>query len=895
MRELAYIINPEKTESTSALAIDIVETELTGFTYDFSIPKRPLTLSLLQSLAQEKDKFFIAFITKEKNSTYNHVSIKFSQSHEALKWLASTGKVFFKNKNIVIDLFSKNTLSFHLEPTTDQDLTVSCKIHSTDSSFSPNDCDFICQGPPHWFIRGITLKFLSTDIPWKILKQSFSPWILKKNEQQAFLEQLEEQQPNPPAIHFAKEYEHLRHRIPEPMPLLKLKDRTGAFADLWMDYGHHNSFAFHDTMKTAFKRNFEAEKNWEKDLLETGFIKKDVSTSHYYCPLDKVAKSLGFLLEIGWHIVDHLNQKVVQQTDLHLTSEGLQDKILVKGKIKYDNYETDVSNVIGAFNRRDRFVNLGNNTVGLLPDKWNQSALDSLAADGEVLSTGITIKKNQLGTLAEIWNSEKMTVDASLIDLKEQLKEFKGIEHIAADKSFKGILRPYQQEGLNWLGFLYRFGLSGLLADDMGLGKTVQVLAFLSQLAADGPILIVMPTSLLFNWKLEIAKFLDTTSVLVHHGPNRIKNVDHIKSHRYILTSFATLRSDLPLFSSLHFQCLIVDEAQMMKNSQTQIAQAVYSIPARFRLSISGTPVENHLGELWAHFRFLIPDLLGNEESFLADVKAASLDSRYLERIKKKIKPFVLRRTKEEVLKDLPERIEQTVFVELSNEQRQVYDDFLAGIKGGLLKKVNEEGLAKHRMEVFEAILRLRQICCHPLLVDSLLAENASRSSAKMELLLQDLETAVEEGKKVLIYSQFTSMLQLFAKAFQTNNWPYVYLDGSTVNREKIVGQFQEDPKIPLFLMSLKAGGVGLNLTAADYVFLYDPWWNEAAENQAINRAHRIGRHASVYAKKYIARETIEEKMVKLKETKRTLIDQLIEGDNDRPQLTEEDILFLLT
>ena len=312
----------------------------------------------------------------------------------------------------------------------------------------------------------------------------------------------------------------------------------------------------------------------------------------------------------------------------------------------------------------------------------------------------------------------------------------------------------------------------------------------------------------------------------------------------------------------------------MIKNAHTQTAQAVCRLNAQLRICLTGTPIENHLQELWSHFHFLMPDLLGSQEQFEADIEAAQSDRRYLERIKRKITPFMLRRRKQDVATDLPPRLDQIVWIQMAEEQQSFYDQLLAGFKSGLLKKVETEGMGKHRLEVLEAILRLRQVCCHPLLVSSLIEQSVPRS-AKFDALLQDLETIVDEGHKVLIYSQFTSMLHLMTQAAKDRKWSFGYLDGSTKNREEVVTRFQEDASQLLFFISLKAGGVGLNLTAADYVYLYDPWWNEAVEDQAINRAHRIGRKDSVIAKRFVITESIEEKIMKLKAAKREMIDGL--------------------
>ena len=916
MNEITYIIDQRASEVNHALCLQIVEAEKKGFTLEPLASKRPLTRAILAKLANEKDREALELLLKEEHlflkkagkivnetgHSFHQVRINYNQSLQALKLLAATGKLYFNGKQLVADLFGKVDISFHLEQSDNDDILVSSKLKTMHDEFDSRQCDWMCPGQPHWFIRGISLKLISTDLPWKYLKRAYdpSPWILNKRDLPDFLESFTEiTDGKAPKVIYSETIKHLLQRGPEPLPTLMLKDRSGAFADLWLDYGEEHRVAYHDpkTQIRQLKRNREAELHLEKDLLETNFIKKVVGTTHYYCPLDKVGKSLMFLLEVGWHIYDYKGNQVKSLTEIKLSLEDRQQTIVASGKIKYHEYEANVRDVIGAFNRRERFVELGSGTVGLLPDRWDHATMDSLVSEGEVISDGIAIKKHRFGSLAGMLETtnNNVSLDESLLHLKDRLQDVKDRPQVEPGPSFKGELRPYQQQGLSWLSFLYDFGFHGLLADDMGLGKTVQVIAFLSQLTLKAPVLIVMPTSLIFNWRCEIDKFWPNTPIYLHHGPQRTKDLATLQESKIILTTYATLRQDLPILSKLNYQCIILDEAQVIKNAHTQTSQAVCSLNGQFKLSITGTPIENHLGELWSHFNFLIPDLFGREDAFLADMQAASSDNRYLDKMRKKIRPFILRRTKGEVAKDLPECIDQSILVEMLPEQRQVYEDFLAGVKGNLLKKVQADGITKHRMDVLEAILRLRQICCHPVLLTSLVEEEHVLNSGKMDALMQDLTTVMQEGKKALIYSQFTSMLQVFAKNFQTRGWNYAYLDGSTTHREKVVQQFQEDPNTQLFLISLKAGGVGLNLTAADYVFLYDPWWNEAVENQAINRAHRIGRHDTVFAKRYVSIDSIEEKMMRLKQSKRSLVEGLFDSDMNQPNLTEEDFLYLLS
>lgn len=919
MSEIAYSINSVGTLNQGLLVLDLAEAHKEGHRFQLSFPSNGLLVSKWRSLALKTcDQEVFAFLLKEellfqqkKTGKSPHtetlllkqVHIPASQVMTAFTLLAPTQKLFSQEKQLILDLFGKTEFYYEGTPLHNGQLQIQGKLRWRDNNIFLSECAAIGAAKPHhWFVHGLSLKLIHTSINWKqlqLLKQG--PLLLEGGKKQTFLDDLEPDDPETASLVIKEGTWDEAMQTTAPHPILKLKDRWGACADLWMDYGQGHLVAFHDTRPLIkdekghllFKRQFEMESNWEKDLLETDFIKKIVSTSHYYCPLDRIAKSLTFLLEIGWHIQDIQDRQVIKQTGLDLQLEDGRNTIAVKGHIRYDTHQADVSQVLGAFNKREHFIQLSSNTVGLLSLNPAIQALQEIAQDGEWAVGEMRIKKSHFGALDTLWEHASST--PSLSSLKEKWQNFNGIQEAIPSSDFKGILRPYQQLGVNWLAFLHEYGFHGILADEMGLGKTVQVLAFLSRLPrTEHPHLIILPTSLLFNWRNEIRQFLPDWSCYVHQGGQRAKSLENIPKVDIILTSYTTLRLDLPLLQSLHYSTLILDEAQMIKNAQTQTAQAVCRLNADLRLCITGTPVENHLNELWSHFNFLIPDLFGSKEQFEADLQAAQSDRRYLERIKKKAAPFILRRRKQDAAPDLPSRLDQTVWVEMADEQRKIYDQLLAGFKSGLLKKVKTEGMGKHRLEVLEAILRLRQVCCHPLLVSSLIEEN-SPASAKFDTLLQDLETIIDEGHKVLVYSQFTSMLHLMTQAAKERQWSYAYLDGNTKNREEVVTRFQEDAAQLLFFISLKAGGVGLNLTAADYVYLYDPWWNEAVEEQAINRAHRIGRKDVVIAKRFVVAESIEEKIMKLKAEKRLMIDDLLDSEAISNELTVQDLQFLLT
>lgn len=870
------------------------------------------TITAWKALAtKEHDKETLAALIKEEvayrqkltgkapqidSLVINKIHVSVAQTIPLLNLIAH--KLYFNQKQLVCDFYGKNDFYYEITALPDNKISVQGYLTGRSIAISLADCSLIGAGKPHWFIHGISLKIITTDVSWKELQQAREPQILEGSQKAFFLEEAKD---NEIEVIIKEGTLSDVHQQSDPHPVLKLKDRLGAFAELWMDYGHGNLVKFDDpkeTLKDAhgkllFKRQRQPELGWEKDLLETDFIKKAVGTTDYYCPVDKIAKSLTFLLEIGWQIQDWKNSKVIRHESLKLNVEEVGDIIAIRGKVCYETHEADVGSVIGAFNRREHFVQLNAGTVGLLPPKENKFILQDIADDVEIVGNDLHAKKSHFGTLSTLFDHAQ--VSPSLESLKEKWGHFGGIQEVKASAAFKGELRPYQQTGLNWLSFLDEYGFHGILADEMGLGKTVQILALLSTLDTNKPHLIVLPTSLLFNWKNEIHRFLPSYSCYVHQGPNRSKTIEELSRHSIILTSYTTLRMDFALFQKIPFYALILDEAQMIKNANTQTAQSVYGLSAKLRLCITGTPVENHLNELWSHFHFLIPDLFGSLESFEADVLAAQSDKRYLDRIKRKIAPFILRRRKQEVAKDLPERIDQVMWIEMSPEQREMYDEFLSGVRGGLLKKVEVDGLSKHRLEILEAILRLRQICCHPHLVSALTDASPLSSNAKFEALCADLETIVEEGGKVLVYSQFTSMLKIMSKYAKEKGWNFAYLDGTTKDREKVVTTFQEDPSQNLFFISLKAGGVGLNLTAADYVYLYDPWWNNAVEEQAINRAHRIGRHDQVIAKRFVTVESIEEKMMKLKAAKSLVVEELFDSEVTPTNLTVDDLYFLLS
>lgn len=434
----------------------------------------------------------------------------------------------------------------------------------------------------------------------------------------------------------------------------------------------------------------------------------------------------------------------------------------------------------------------------------------------------------------------------------------------------------------------------------MGLGKTVQVLALLASRRqrrqpkgqSRQPSLVVVPRSLVFNWIAEAARFTPRLRVLDYTGLGRAKALAHLDDYDLIVTTYGTLRRDVVKLKDVRFDYAILDEAQAVKNAESQAAKACRLLQAEHRLAMTGTPVENHLGELWSLFAFLNPGMLGSSTAFSAITKSGGdIDTAGLRVLAAGLRPFMLRCTKAQVLTELPEKTEQTVFCDMPRSQRKLYDDLRAYYRSTLSQRIQEMGLQRAKIHVLEALLRLRQAACHPGLID---AKRAREESAKIEALLEQLDAVVAEGHKALVFSQFTSLLAIVRTHLEQQGLVYEYLDGRTRKRQEKVTRFQEDPRCPLFLISLKAGGHGLNLTAADYVFILDPWWNPAVEAQAVDRAHRIGQTRRVFAYRLISRDTVEEKILELQQHKRELADAIVSADNSvMRSLTAEDLQLL--
>jgi superfamily II DNA or RNA helicase len=660
---------------------------------------------------------------------------------------------------------------------------------------------------------------------------------------------------------------------------------------------------FYDAANRRFtRRDAEAEKAATELLHELGL---KFQKSHYGQPEDvweiapgKLPRVVRALVEAGWHI--EAQGKVFKRPGgFHLEVSSGVDWFELHGKVEYGDSVARLPELLEALQRGDNMVRLDDGTYGLLPEEWMRR-IGVLAGVGTHESGHVRFRRTQAGFLDALLAAEPSAhCDETFTRVREELRQFQGVEAAAQPAGFVGQLRDYQREGLGWMQFLHRFSFGGCLADDMGVGKTAQVLALLEtrrELRAagepPGPSLVVVPRSLVFNWKEEAARFTPQLRVLDYTGTERIGT--DFAAHDIILTTYGTLRRDVLKLKEVQFDYVVLDEAQAVKNASTDAAKAARLLRAGHRLALSGTPVENHLGELWSLFEFLNPGMLGKAAVFKLTSGAGRSPSEDTCRLlAHALRPFILRRTKEQVARELPPKTEQTLYCEMESVQRKLYQELRQHYRDSLLKRVETEGMAKSKIQVLEALLRLRQAACHPGLIDK---KRSGESSAKLETLLEQLREVLDEGHKALVFSQFTSLLRIVRDRLDSQGVAYQYLDGATRDRKTPVDRFQNDPGCKLFLVSLKAGGLGLNLTAAEYVFLLDPWWNPAVEAQAIDRAHRIGQTQQVFAYRIIARDTVEEKVLELQKTKRDLAAAIISADNSLIRsMRREDLELLLS
>ncbi len=568
----------------------------------------------------------------------------------------------------------------------------------------------------------------------------------------------------------------------------------------------------------------------------------------------------------------------------------------VRGTVYFGDFAVPFVRLRGHILQRRREFRLPDGQVAIIPEAWFVDYLE-LFAFAEEHADGLGLRRHHLALVADLQSAELATV--KMTRKLARLRDFAEVEDQDLPVGFRGELRPYQKAGYNWLRFVQDYQFGGCLADDMGLGKTIQTLAMLQQRHESGAAkgaasLLVLPTSLVYNWLNEARKFTPTMRVLAYTGSFRSKNVAQFAGYDLIITSYGIARLDTDLLAAYRFDYVILDESQAIKNPGSTTSQAVRQLRSKFRLILTGTPVENSTMDLWSQMSFINPGLLGTQaffrKEFLKPIEKHQDEGR-TRRLHALIKPFILRRHKAQVAKELPAKSEQLVYCAMTEEQAQAYEEAKSYYRNKILHNLGEHGAANTQFVLLQGLTRLRQLANHPRLVDG----EYAHESGKLREVLRMLRNVVAEGHKVLVFSQFVQHLALVRAALDERQLPYAYLDGATRDRAAEVARFQETEALQIFLISLKAGGVGLNLTAADYVFILDPWWNPAVEAQAVDRAHRIGQQRPVFVYKFLSHNTVEEKILALQQRKLALVGDLISTDETVVKhLTRADIEELL-
>jgi SNF2 family DNA or RNA helicase len=595
---------------------------------------------------------------------------------------------------------------------------------------------------------------------------------------------------------------------------------------------------------------------------------------------------------------------------IELSSKLINDWFDLRATVRIGQWEIPFTrfrkNIISGIREFD----LPDGTIAILPEAWF-SKYKNIFEFGKTVEDSLKLHKQHFSLLADSLSEEGKPA----FDKLEKLLIPEHLPELVPPAGLMCKMRQYQAEGLNWLNFLQTSGLGGCLADDMGLGKTIQTLALLQhnkETIRPGQLkgeeiertlfstseskltsLIIVPASLIYNWENEIKRFVPGMAAYSHKGNQRKKSAAWFRNFDIIISSYHTVRQDIELLSSFQFHYIILDESQMIKNPGSAVYKTMTRLKSGFKLVLTGTPVENSLIDLWSQLNFVNPGLLGDLSFFRREFARPierSGDDMQEGKLRKIIKPFILRRTKEMVAGDLPPVTEQTVFCDMTEEQFKLYAEEKSSVRNSIFKSIETTGLEKSAIIVLQGLMKLRQLSNHPVLA----YEDYKSGSGKFETVLQDMESVISEGHKILVFSSFVKHLALYAAELTKKRIRFSLLTGASTNREKIVNNFQDDPENRIFLISLKAGGVGLNLTAADYVFILDPWWNPASEMQAMNRAHRIGQDKNVFMYRYITTNSIEEKITRLQEKKSKLADTFISSNNPIKDIDIKQILDII-
>lgn len=662
----------------------------------------------------------------------------------------------------------------------------------------------------------------------------------------------------------------------------------------------------------VIQRNLEVEKEFVQKIesLHSGFIRPvegnvlalkgtDVLRNNWFFLFVDAVKEMNIPV-FGFEALKNFRFNTAKpSTKIFISSNT--DWFDAKVEILFGEQKVTVDEVKKALTNKQQFVQLQDGTLGILPEEWiKKYSLLFRVGDGK--SGNMKLSKYHFSVIEELYlQRDEEELFFQLEEKYERLKDNHSIKPVPAPAHLKSVLRPYQESGFQWLNYLREVQWGGILADDMGLGKTIQALSFLHHLKEENgslKALVVCPTTLMFNWQNEIQKFTPNLTFSIHHGGGRSKENLADPAIDVIITTYGTLRSDIKQFVDVAFDYVILDESQAIKNPSSKVTKAAGLLKARNRLCLSGTPLQNNTFDIFAQMNFLNPGMLGSVEFFKQEF-SVPIDKfgekEQKDHLRKLLYPFILRRTKEQVAKDLPEKQEMVLFCEMGDEQRKIYDAYRNDYRDKILGVVENQGIQKSQLTILQGLMKLRQICDSPAIVKE--EERFPNVSVKLEEIGREITENIS-NHKALVFSQFLGMLALIKEKMKELGVDYEYFDGSSTvaERERSIHRFQNDENCRVFLISLKAGGVGLNLTAADYVYIVDPWWNPAVEQQAIDRTHRIGQTKNIFAYRMICTDTVEDKILKLQERKRNLAKDLITDDEGFVKtLTKEDVEYLFS
>jgi len=708
----------------------------------------------------------------------------------------------------------------------------------------------------------------------------------------------------------------------KPQLQISTRSEQEAYLEIYFKYGE---YSFPSTVKTPISvRYVFDEKNdqhkfyrikrsvtWEQDkadfLLKIGLRKAEGilgnfftlhanKTSSKVSLIEWINENINELTENGFEIIQHPNQQKFQvgKTTLSIEVDEKNDWFDIKAIVRFGDYEIPFIALREHILGRIQEFELPNGQLAIIPQEWF-SQYEHLFQFSEK-KDNLRLGKTHIGLLNDISENTEVSLKRKL----SKLGDFNQIEETPGPVNFNGSLRPYQKAGYNWFHFLQEYRFGGLLADDMGLGKTVQTLALLQYQKEQNPSeihaktsLLIVPTSLIFNWQKEAEKFVPDLTVLLHTGANRSRDNLGFIHFDLIITTYGIARIDAELLSSYFFNYIILDESQNIKNPRSKSFGAIKHIKGKHKLALSGTPIENSVADIWSQMHFVNPGLLGSYTYFQKEFVQAiekKKDEQKAHKLQAIIKPFVLRRTKTQVATELPPKSEQIFYCSMTEEQQEYYETIKSEYRNAIMDGAFSG--KDSQIALLQGLTKLRQLANHPLMIDSAY----KNGSGKFEAAIETMDSILKEKNKVLIFSQFVKHLQIFKDYFLKNNIKFSYLDGGTMDRNAAVKSFKEDAEIQVFLISIKAGGVGLNLTEADYVFILDPWWNPAVELQAIDRSHRIGQKKNVFIYKFITKDSIEEKILALQRTKKSIATSLITTEESFVKsLTKSDISELFT